>query len=153
MADEHWPLQGLAANVTKNPPWIFSWYWLQNNELPESVQPPDATSGEMNHRDVKLVLITNPQLENAMRLWLKRLAAHLWKPMFFNETLVIKWVPWLFRHKTTREDKTMYLIYRVAAPTLFLAISHSVFLSLSLSIGLFSMQSLFLILPLKMSLS
>lgn len=104
----------------------FPWTASKSMNHRESVQLPCATSDAMNHPDLKLVLITDPELQNAMWLWLKHLAAHLWKPMFFNDTLVIKWVPLLFRHKTTREDKTMCLIYGEAAPTLsFHAISYS----------------------------
>lgn len=113
-------LQGPNRIQKQQVSFIF-WNWLQMKESPNSVRMPSTTSDEMNHPDVKLVLITNPQVQNSMRLWLKHLAAHLWKPMFFNETLVIKWVPWLFHHKTTREDKTMCLIYRVAASSLFLS--------------------------------
>lgn len=91
-----------------------------------------------------------PQLPNAMQLWLKHLAAHSWKAMFFNETLVIKWVPWLSCHETTREDKTMCLIYREAAPSLFLTIYPLPPPSSLHSLILFPI--LFLILPLKMSL-
>lgn len=67
------------------------------------IKPPGSASHKMNQPDAKLVPITNSQLRNSMWQWLKQLAAHLWKPMFFNETLVIKWVPWLFCDKTSRK--------------------------------------------------
>lgn len=128
---EPWHWCGLKTQ--KN--WFISWNWLQNNESRESVRLfRTVRQDESAGHDASFYY--KPALRNSKRLWLKRLAAHLWKPMFFNETLVIKWTPWLFQHKTTREDKTMCVICGVADPSLFITIFHSLYFFLSLSVCL-----------------
>lgn len=96
-------------------------------------------------------------LENSKRLWLEHLSAHLCKSMFFNETLVIKWIPCLFHHETTGEDKNMCVICCLVHPlpllSLFSIHSLSFFPCLCLILPPVFFFLLLLILPHKLSLS
>lgn len=118
----------------KKPPKIrlISCFSLQNNKSPGSVRlrrhyvRRDKSAG----RDAVFIInITKFQCA----LWLKHLAAHLWKPMFFNEILVIKWIPWLFCHKTAGEDKTTCNLRSGWSPPLPLPLLSSPFLVSSIS--------------------
>lgn len=79
-------------------------------------------------------------------------AVLLQNPMFFNESLVIKCVPWLFCHKSTRADKITCIICRGTYPSLVPSISRSPPSLFPPSVRLILFPILFLILPLKMSL-
>lgn len=93
----------------------FPAFLCKITNLQEASDCIGTMSDETNQPDAMPVFMINIT-KFQCALWLKHLAAHLWKPMFFNETLVIKWIPWLFHHKTAGEDKTTCVICAVVDP-------------------------------------
>lgn len=131
----------------------FPAFLCKITNLQEASDCAGTMSDETNQPDAMPVFMINIT-KFQCALWLKHLAAHLWKPMFFNETLVIKWIPWLFRHKTAGEDKTTHNLRSgwspppsPITPSCFLCVEFSISVCLSFP------PIFFLILLLKMSLS
>lgn len=130
MADWHCHSKSHPASL-KAQIWVIVWNWLQKNESPERVRLPSTISSGCDVSPHYKPLVTK-----CHAVMIEAFVCTLMK------THVFQWDTCNQMNSMIR-DKTMYLINRVAVPSLFTTISRSLSFSLSPSLSFHSLSNLF----------